>query len=64
MISIHVGSLVFGILIGVIAGGALVLGIMFADNGLWSKGFDEGWKSGSKFRTNEIAESNSKENKE
>lgn len=61
MITIHVGSLVFGILIGVIAGGALVLGIMFADNGLWSKGFDEGWKSGSKFRTNEIAENNSKE---
>ena len=63
MISTHVGSLVFGILIGVIAGGDLVLGIMFADNGLWSKGFDEGWKSGSKFRTNEIAESNSKEDK-
>lgn len=61
MITFHVGSLVFGILIGLIAGGALVLGIIFAENGLWSKGFSEGWESRSKLRTNEIAESNLKE---
>lgn len=63
MITIHVGSLVFGMIIGLIAGGALILGITFADNGLWGKGFGEGWESGRKACTNEIVESNLKEAK-
>lgn len=53
MINIHIGSFLFGLFVGCILAIAIVLAIIYADNGLWSKGFYEGWESGSKFKEKE-----------
>lgn len=48
-ITIHIGSLVFGLIIGVVFAFIVFSAVFFADGGLWSKGFYDGWKKGSKY---------------
>lgn len=48
-ITIHIGSLVFGFIIGAVLTLIVFCAIFFADDGLWSMGFHEGWKVGSEY---------------
>ena len=48
-ITIHIGSLAIGFIIGVVLSFIVFCAIFFADDGLWSMGFYDGWKEGSKY---------------
>lgn len=48
-ITIDIGSLVFGFILGVASAFIVFSVVFFADDGLWSKGFYDGWEKGSKY---------------